>query len=302
MPTLQHRLIRSTLGTIVGSIRGQEMNIPQLRNVMDMGSIAFFLPWGVETENFRLGHIPCQWVIPRNANHDKVILYLHGGGYAVGSTQTHRALVGEIAKQAGYCAMIPEYRLAPENPYPAAVEDALWCYEWLLDTGHLPENIIIAGDSAGGGLALATMLAALEREVPMPAASVLIAPWVDLTVSQESVFKHIDQSPMLYLKEMRAWATNYAGEYPVDFPLVSPLYANLEGLPPLLIQVSDSEVLVDEDLKLAEKAREYGVDVDLQVFEGLLHVWHIYWRYLGEAREAIEKIVKFINVHSPATA
>ncbi|MEM7037581.1 MAG: alpha/beta hydrolase [Bacteroidota bacterium] len=296
---MQHRLIRSTLGTIVSTFRGS-VNIPQLRNLMDMGSIAFFLPWGVEAEKFRLGHLSCQWIIPRNANHDKVILYLHGGGYAVGSTQTHRALVGEIAKQAGYCALIPEYRLAPENPYPAAIEDALWCYQWLLETGHAPENIIFAGDSAGGGLAMATLLGAQERDLPMPAAAVLIAPWVDLTISQESILKNIDRSPMLYLREMKAWAQNYAGDMPLDFPLISPMYADLAGLPPLLIQVSDAEVLIDEDTILAERAKAAGVEVDFQVFHGLMHVWHIYWRYVAEAREAISKITDFINVHSPS--
>jgi acetyl esterase/lipase len=204
-------------------------------------------------------------------------------------------LVAEIARQAGICALIPEYRLAPEFPFPAALNDAVRCYEWLLETGHDPGDIVIGGDSAGGGLAVACLLAARDKGLPMPAAQVLISPWVDLTVSQPSIQKFMEKTPMFYLREMKAWARNYAGEYDRDHPLVSPLFADLNGLPPMLLQMSDTEVLVDEDLQLAERARAAGVSVDLQVSHGLMHVWHIYWRYLEQAREAITRIVTFIQ-------
>lgn len=300
MPTLQHRLLRTALGTVVGTMRGTEMKIPTLRKLMDLGSLAFFLPWGVESEKIKIDHIPCEWILPRQADHNKVLLYFHGGGYAVGSTQTHRALVGEIARQAGYCALIVEYRLAPENPFPAAMNDAVRTYDWLLETGHHPEDIIIAGDSAGGGLSLACMLKLKERGTELPAAAILISPWVDLTISQPSVVQNVDKSPIIYLKEMEVWAANYAGKYPTDYPLISPLFADLSGLPPLLIQVSDSEVLIDEDTLLANKAKEAGVEVEFQVWQQLIHVWHIYWRYLPSARDAVGKIVDFIDARSPA--
>lgn len=260
----------------------------------------FFMPWGVEREQIKIDHIPAEWIIPGTADHNKVLLYLHGGGYAVGSKQTHRALVGQIAKQAGYCGLLIEYRLAPEDPHPAAVEDAVRAYEWLLETGHAPEDIVIAGDSAGGGLALATMLTLKEMGLPQPVCSVLISPWVDLTISQESVYRHVDRSPMIFLREMKAWARNYAGVYPLDHPTISPLFADLEGLPPMLVQLSDSEVLVDEGKLLAEKARNAGVDVQYQEYSGLIHVWQIYWRYIPQARHAINRIVNYIDQFSPS--
>jgi len=297
----RHRLIRGTLGTLVGAVRGNEFNIQQVRRMTDLGSLIFFMPWGVEREALEIDHIPAEWLIPQKADHDKVILYLHGGGYAVGSKQTHRSLASQIANKAGYCALLIEYRLAPEDPFPAAMDDALRAYEWLLETGHQPEDIVIMGDSAGGGLALSTQLAIKERGLPLPVCSVLIAPWVDLTISQDSVYKYIDRSPMLFLREMKAWARNYAGEYPLDHPNVSPLYGDLAGLPPTLIQVSDTEVLIDEGTLLAEKAEKAGVDVTFQEFHGLIHVWQIYWRYLPQARIAIRKIVEFIDLHSPST-
>lgn len=294
MPTIQHGLIRSTIGTLVWALRGVEYNIPTMRKVADVGSMLFFMPAGVETEQFYLDHIACEWIIPRKADHNKVLLYLHGGGYAVGSMQTHRALVAEIARRAGICALIPEYRLAPEFPFPAAMNDALRCYEWLLETGHDPSHIVLAGDSAGGGLALACLLAVREKGLPMPACQVLISPWVDLTVSRPSIYAHMERTPMFYLREMKTWARNYAGDLPKDHPMVSPLYADLRGLPPMLLQMSDMEVLTDEDMELAERARAAGVAVDHQISHGLMHVWHIYWRYLEQSRDAIGKVVDFI--------
>lgn len=300
MAGFRHRIIRGTLGTLVGAIRGGEYDIQKLRRMTDMGALVFFMPWGVERESLMIDHIPAEWIIPQKADHNKVILYLHGGGYAVGSKQTHRSLVGQMAKKAGYCALLIEYRLAPEDPYPAALEDAVRAYQWLLDTGHDPSDIVIAGDSAGGGLALATLLELKDQGIPLPVCSVLLSPWVDLTLSQDSVYNHIDRSPMLFLREMKAWARNYAGIYPLDHPKVSPLFADLSGLPPMLIQVSDVEVLVDEDLLLAENAKEAGVDVTLQKYKGLIHVWHVYWRFLPKAREAIQRIVAHIDQFSPS--
>ena len=295
MPTIQHGLIRSTLGTLVWALRGLEYNIPTMRKAADMGSMLFFMPTGVETERFNLDHIACEWIIPKKANHNKVFLYFHGGGYAVGSMQTHRALVAEIARRAGFCALIPEYRLAPEFPFPAAMNDALRCYEWLLETGHDPRDIIVGGDSAGGGLTLACLLAARDKGLPMPAAQVLISPWVDLTVSRPSIFEHMERTPMFFLREMKTWARNYAGDLPKNHPLVSPLYADLAGLPPMLLQMSDMEVLTDEDMLLADRARAAGVAVQQQVSHGLMHVWHIYWRYLEQARDSIKEIVHYIG-------
>lgn len=283
------------MGIIGGAVRGAEYNIPVVRVLSNLGSKLFFMPSGIETEKVQIDHIDAEWIIPAEADHNKIVLYFHGGGYHFGSSQTHRALVAEMVKESGFCGLLPEYRLAPEFPFPAAINDAVRCYEWLLETGHDPRDIIVAGDSAGGGLALACLLKAREMGLPMPAAQVLISPWVDLTVSQPSIFKNVGSSPTLFLREMKQWAKNYAGDESLKHPLVSPMYADFEGLPPMLIQLSDAEVLVDEDLLLAERAKATGVEVDLQVWEGLIHVWHIYWKYLDQAKEAIDKIVEFID-------
>lgn len=301
MSSLQHNLIRSALSSIFGGIRDNGFNIQELRKALDMHSMVFFMPWGVETESIRIKNIRAEWILPSGADHDKVFLYLHGGGYQVGSTKTHRALVGAIAKAAGVCALIPEYRLAPEHPFPAALDDALMTYKWLLETGHDAKDIIVGGDSAGGGLAVALMLEIRDMGLPMPAGATLLAPWVDLTVSQPSVPRLVDHSPTLYIREMRIWAKNYAGDFPLEFPKVSPMYADLTGLPPMLIQTSDHDALIDENLQLAKNAERDGVKVELQVWKGLIHVWQVFWRELAQGQEAVNKLGTFIRKTSPST-
>ncbi len=294
MAGFRHRIIRGVLGGLVGATRKGEYNVQKLRRNVDKAAGFFRMPKGVDRESVMINHIPAEWYIPNQCDRKKVILYLHGGGYSIGSRKTHGSLVGQIAKKAGYCALLIEYRLAPENPHPAALTDAVLSYQWLLDAGHDPKDIVIAGDSAGGGLALATQFELKEQGIPLPSCSVLLSPWVDLTLSQESILKHIDRSPMLFLKEMKTWARNYAGVYPLDYPKVSPLFADLSGFPPMLIQVSDAEILIDEDILLAEKARAAGVEVTLQEFHGLIHVFQVYWQMLPQAREAIQGIVDHI--------
>jgi monoterpene epsilon-lactone hydrolase len=295
MSNLQHRLLRSTLSALFGNIRRNGYTIPGLRKSLDTHSLTFFLPWGVETESVRIGRMSAEWVLPRNADHNKVLLYLHGGGYTVGSAQTHRSLVGAIAKAAGVCGLTPEYRLAPEHPFPAALHDATDTYEWLLKTGHLPEDIVVAGDSAGGGLALALMQELITRKVPLPAGIALLAPWVDLRVQLPSVARLIDVNPTLYIREMKAWARHYAGDLPIEHPQISPLFANLTGLPPMLMQVSDQDALIDENLQLAKQARAAGVDLELQEWKGLIHVWQVFWRELPQAQEAVDKLGDFVK-------
>jgi acetyl esterase/lipase len=299
MSSLQHSLIKRALSSLFGGIRDNGFSIPELRKSLDMHSMVFFLPWGVETETMRLGNVAAEWIIPREADHDKVLLYLHGGGYQVGSIKTHRALVGAIAKSSGVCALIPEYRLAPEHPFPAALEDSLAAYKYLLETGHDPSDIVVGGDSAGGGLAVSLLLEIRDQNLPMPASAILLSPWVDLTVSQPSVLKLIDQSPTLFLREMRIWAKNYAGDFPLELPKISPMYADLKGLPSMLIQTSDADALIDENQMLAANARRDGVEVDLQVWPGMFHVWQVFWRELSQGQEAIDKLGAFVRKSSP---
>ncbi|MDL1927090.1 alpha/beta hydrolase [Anaerolineae bacterium AMX1] len=217
--------------------------------------------------------VPGEWVIPAGTGSERVILYLHGGAYNAGSTRSHRALAANIAYAARARALTIDYRLAPEHPYPAALLDALSAYQWLLDSGIRPEQIAIAGDSAGGGLSVALLATLRERGLPMPAAAVVLSPWTDLSASGESWQENARSDYMINGPKLREAARLYLKDASPQTPLASPVYAKLEGLPPLLIQVGSDEVLLSDSLRLAENARLSGVDVTLEVWDGMQHVW-----------------------------
>jgi epsilon-lactone hydrolase len=239
--------------------------------------------------------VPGEWITPQHVMNGRVILYLHGGYYLSGSIQSHRNLAGNIASAAQARALIIAYRLAPEHPFPAGLEDALTAYSWLLAQGTPPDQIFLAGDSAGGGLVLSTLLAMRQRGIPLPAGAVCLSPATDLTKSGESwktnakkelvVNPYIaDQITPLYLRDVS----------PRD-PLASPLFADLQGLPPLLIQVGSAEVLLSDSMSFAIRAQEAGVEVTLEVWPQMSHVWQFTASFMPEARQAIEKIGEFIN-------
>lgn len=241
--------------------------------------------------------VPAEWVLPENAGKDGVILYLHGGGYCIGSINTHRAMVARIARASKARALLIDYRLAPENPFPAAVEDATTAYRWLLEEGISPEKIVIAGDSAGGGLTVATLLNLKDGKTPLPAAAVCISPWVDLTMSGESMKTRAAADPMVRYQGIVKMAEAYLNGKDPKLPLASPLFGNLENLPPMLIHVGTAEVLLDDSLRLAEKAKAAGVDVTIETWEDMIHVWHTFAEMLPEAMEAIDIIGKYILQH-----
>jgi epsilon-lactone hydrolase len=221
------------------------------------------------------------------------MLYLHGGGYVTGSVASHRTLVSQLAKEAGCRALAVEYRLAPENPYPAAVEDAVKAYGWMIANGYEARDIVLAGDSAGGGLAVAAMLKLREAGSPMPAAALLLSPWTDLEVKGDSVRTVERKDPMLSARALRRDARVYLGKADARDPLASPIYADLEGLPPMLIQAGTREILLDDSTRLAERARECGVEVELDVREGMFHVWQFFTPLVPESNAAIERLARF---------
>lgn len=281
--------------------REQLPNFARMRPILEMSTLFSLLPWGVNFKPIILRHhdsfrsLDGEAIIPnRPVNTSQIILYLHGGGYTLGSSHTHRSLVGKIVKNTNRLAIVPEYRKAPENPYPAALEDAVFSYMALLDRGKKPEDIILIGDSAGGGLVLAAQLKFREKNLPMPAASVCLSPWVDLAATGESIERNHKNDPLVDKKKMKLWAGYYAGEFPLTDPFISPLYADLSGLPPMLIQASSGEMLYDDSVRLAQKAKDAGVEVTLQTWEGLMHWWHIFQRAIPEANEAIAKISAFM--------
>jgi acetyl esterase/lipase len=242
------------------------------------------------------GGVDGEWISPDNAPQNRAILYLHGGGFRIGSVSSHRELIAQIAVASGCRVLAINYRLAPEHRFPAALNDALAAYGWMRDLGLQPASIAFAGDSAGGNLALAAMLTVRERRLPLPVACVLMSPWTDLAATGASYVSRAEADPIHQRPMILALARNYLGGQsdPRD-PLVSPLYADLRGLPPLLIQVGDRETVLDDSIAFADKTRAAGVDVDLQVWDGMIHVFQMFGAELPEALRAIASIAGFLN-------
>jgi len=241
--------------------------------------------------------IPAEWIVPEGTPEQNVLLYLHGGAYCIGSLNTHRGMVSHIAKAAETRALSIDYRLAPENPFPAAIEDSISAYKWLLSQGIAARSIIIAGDSAGGGLTVSTMVSLRENAIPLPAAAVLISPWVDLALTGDSIISKADIDPYVTKEELLKWARAYIGDSDLRTPLASPLYADLRGLPPMLIQAGTAEILLDDAIRMADRAGKDGVEVTLNTAEDMCHVWHVFSSMLPEAMEAIEQVSRFIQKH-----
>lgn len=240
------------------------------------------------------GGVPAEWIVPPNAT-ETVILYLHGGGYAIGSIVSHRGLASRVARAAEARALLIEYRLAPEHPFPAAVDDAVAAYRFLLQAGVAPSRIVVAGDSAGGGLALATLLALRDAGDPQPAAGVTLSAWADLACTGESYTTRAPFDPLSDPKGLQQMADYYLNGADPRTPLASPLYADLTGLPPLLMQAGTDEIFQDDSVQVAEKARAAGVDVTLEVAPGMIHVFQVYASMLPEAADAIERIGAFVR-------
>ncbi|QOZ28024.1 alpha/beta hydrolase [Bradyrhizobium sp. CCBAU 51753] len=239
--------------------------------------------------------VDAEWIAPPAAPHDKAILYFHGGGFRIGSVASHRDLIARLAEAAGCRVLAIDYRLAPEHRFPAALEDAQTAYRYLRDQGLRPADIAFAGDSAGGNLVLAAMVAARDAGDPLPAAAVLMSPWTDLAATGASYQSRAAADPIHQRAMILALAKNYlgAGGDP-RHPLASPLYADLAGLPPLFIQAGDRETVRDDATVLAAKAKAAGVDVELEVWDGMIHVFQMFPE-IPEAREAISRLAAFLR-------
>ncbi|PKN91983.1 MAG: alpha/beta hydrolase [Chloroflexi bacterium HGW-Chloroflexi-6] len=253
------------------------------------------IPRGVKVERIDLDGTPAAWVCSENADREKVILHLHGGGYVLGSIDAYQMMCSSLAQRTGLKVLLPEYRLAPEHPFPAALEDAQKAYRWLLAEGYQPENIVISGDSAGGGLGVATVLALRSANVPLPATVVCISPWTNLTFTGQSHITRVQAEVLLRTDELREWSIFYTGTQSPSNPLISPVYADFHGFPPMLIQVGSDEILLDDARLLAEKARADGVTVELRVWDGMWHVWHALADLTPESRAAFDEIAQFVQ-------
>jgi acetyl esterase/lipase len=269
----------------IGANANGDLN--KIREEFDAG--AFPPADDLQIKTVDAGGVKAELITPPGADPARVIHYVHGGGYVLGSLKTHRALAGELARAAGSVALLVDYRLAPEHPHPAAIDDSVAAYRWLLSNGHAAEDVVIAGDSAGGGLTVATLLAIKQRNLPMPAAGVCISPWVDMAGTGESVKARAHLDPMVTPDMLGMMAGLYLNGADVKTPLASPIHADLKGLPPLLIQVGECEVLYSDSVMLRDRAKQAGVDVTFEEWPKMIHVWHLFHPMLKEGRDAIKK-------------
>ena len=297
MPSFQHLLLKQVLTAAAAPLARRRPSVNVLRLALEAGALFQFAPWAVHLEKFQLDdRLEAEWLRPRHAPPGRVLLYLHGGGYVLGSLNTHRSLVGSLAQRARCAALSINYRKAPDHPFPAALDDARRAYRWLLKQGHAPASIILAGDSAGGGLVLALLLALREAGQPLPAAAVGLSPWTDLVLPLTTLRRVArEETQLLDALQIRGWGQAYARRVPLAHPLLSPGRADLHGLPPLLLQISDAEVMYDDVLGFAAKARAAGVRVTVQEFPGLVHWWHLFWRVVPEARQALDQVADFVE-------
>lgn len=270
--------------------------LAQSRREWEAGAALVALPRGAHFSPQNAGGVACEWMdMPRGAN-DRVLLFLHGGGYNSGSPRTHRKLAANLARFANVRVLQPDYRLAPEHPFPAAVKDALVTYRWLLsEGGRKPSEIVIGGDSAGGGLSLSMLLALRAAGAPLPRAAILLSPWTDLTVSSPSYGRMRKRDAAISREDLLEAADMYAaGRDPAD-PMMSPLFADLRGLPPLLVHVGGDEIMLDDSRLFAERAGKAGVEVSYKEWPGLWHCFQHESPEIPEATQALVEIADFIR-------
>ena len=273
-------------------------SIPRFRQECEDGAKkSGKLPAGIEVSPLNVAGLPAEWIRPGSQHNSGVIFYTHGGAYVSGSCADHRAFVSKFVQGSGVKALLYEYRLAPEHPYPAALEDTLDAYRWLLEQGVSPHQIVIVGESAGGGLCLATLLALRDKGLPLPAAAVALSPWTDLklTGASHQTKTKVCMSPY----GMAAVCSKYyTGENDPALPWISPLYGDLHGLPPVAIYVGDDETMRDDSIRFAEKARAAGVDVRLTVEMGMVHCYPLFAPLYPEASRAMAEICEFIKTYA----
>ncbi len=270
-------------------------SIAEQRARMDTLADFFPVPEGTVVEPATLCGVPGVWVRARRARNDAALLYLHGGGYMIGSPKAYRHLAAALSEDSGLALFVPDYRLAPEHPFPAALEDAVAAYKGLIDYGLPSGRLAIAGDSAGGGLTIAALVSVRDRGFSLPACAVALSPWMDLSQGGEAHRARAARDPMLTKEELDRMAAAYLAGKDPRTPLASPWFADLSGLPPLLLQVGTEESLYDDTAALKRRAEEAGVEVSAESWGGMIHVWHIFHPILSEGRDAIRRVGSYLK-------
>lgn len=302
MPSIKSKLINLMLrnrhlfrGKLRKEVFDFNSSIENFRKQCEDGANRFGkLPDDVTVRKQTIGVMKAEFLIPANVDSAKIIMYVHGGGYVSGSCNDHRAIVSKFAKLVGVTCLTYEYRLAPEHPFPAAIDDSVEVYQWLLNKGYKPENIVIAGESAGGGLCLAILLALKDLGIVLPTAAVAISPWTDLACTSES-YKTKNKVSLAPKDSWTVFSKYYIGENKADNPLISPLYGNLKGLPPIFINSGVDDELFEDGEKFYLKARDAGVDITFRAGVGMVHCYPLMAPIFREATVAMEEIVVFIK-------
>lgn len=296
MVSPEFQAVREAMVAQAGSL---PETVAEQRAVLDATLSGLPLADGVRTEDTEVAGRPAQWVRAPDDDGASAVLYLHGGGYRIGSIAAYRPLASQLVSALGAAALLLDYRLAPEHPFPAAVHDALEAYRWLLDAGYAPERLAVAGDSAGGGLTVALLVAIRDRDLPQPAAAAALSPWADLTVTAASFDRNADLDPYFGRDAARVSVEDYlAGADPTD-PLASPALADLSGLAPVLVQASTDEVLADDALALATALSNARGEVHLQMWPEMTHVWHAMAPMVPESVDALAQVAAFIRHRWP---
>lgn len=292
MPSAEIRKVREILASLDF---GAPADVATMRARLDAAAALFQRPPDVRYEPVDAGGVPAEWTLAPGGDPDRVLVYLHGGSYNAGGVGSHRALCTQLARATGLRVLSIDYRLAPEHPHPAAVEDACAALRFVWKSGRVPAQVAIAGDSAGGGLALAALVSLRDAGDPLPAAAALLSPWTDLTLSGASFLGKADVDPMIVPSVLAVARDRYVAAAAPDSPTISPLFADLSGLPPLLVQVGSDECLLDDSTRLAERASDAGTNVVLEVWDDMIHVWQAFFAMLPEGRDAIDAIAAFLR-------
>jgi len=297
VPTFRARVVRFALRHSIGRrLRSGVVSVAELRKLDDLMIRSQRLPRGTTVAPLAVGTLPAESVRGPGAREDVTVLYFHGGAFVAGSPATHRELAARISGAVGGSVLLPQYRLAPEHPFPAAVDDGTAAYRWLLERGSSPGSLFMGGDSSGGGLVLQTLLVLRDEGLPLPRAAFFLSPVTDwCQLDGESYTTHASLDPMVSPAQCRHTASLYAGSQAADSPLLRPAEMDLTGLPPMWIHVGDHEVLLSDAQRLADRASDAGVDVHFRVWPGMWHVFQAAARFVPEARESLEDLASFLR-------
>ncbi|HTX90999.1 MAG TPA: alpha/beta hydrolase [Anaerolineales bacterium] len=299
MTSLRSRILRQTIQRVIGAL-DVRLSVQEQRTRMDrLARRGILVPRGVTVCTIQAGGVHAEWIEPVGTKTSRVILYLHGGAYCICSLDTHRGLAARLALACQARTLVIDYRLAPENPFPAALEDTLAAYRWLLEQGTPPDRIAVGGDSAGGGLTLAAALSLKAVRQPLPAAIFLISPWTDLTFSGDSIRTRKSVDPIFGHNGGPQYVPAYTGNHDPSDPLISPLFGDLHNFPPTLVHVGNDEILLDDSTRLVNRMAAAGSRAELEVWDGMWHVFPAFAPFVPEAQFAIDKIGAFVRREIP---